>query len=84
MDIEQIGETVEEKSPRGKKPSKTKKKIGREELLLSGILQLPLDKIISILAAQLPENNLPHIEEPLIPTPTDPFQLTSQTHPLEH
>jgi hypothetical protein len=33
--------------------------LSKKNLLLSGILQLPLDKVISILVAQLPENKLP-------------------------
>ena len=44
---------------------------------------MPIEKMISVLAAQLPENRLPHIEESFIPVPTDPFQLINQTHPLD-
>ena len=44
---------------------------------------MPIAKMISVLAAQLPENRLPHIEESFIPVPTDPFQLINQTHPLD-
>lgn len=46
-------------------------------------MHLPLDKVISILSAQLPENQLPRLEEPQIPVSSDPFQLISQSHPLE-
>lgn len=51
--------------------------------MLSGIRHMPLDKMISVLSAQLPENRIPQIEEQFIPVSSDPFQLISQTHPLD-
>lgn len=50
------------------------KKYTEQDLLLDGILQLPLDKVISILQSSLPSLQLPEIKESFMPIPTkDPL-----------
>lgn len=50
------------------------KKFNEQDLLLDGILQLPIDKVISILQSSLPSVQLPEIKEDFMPIPTkDPL-----------
>jgi hypothetical protein len=55
-----------------------------DEVLLSGILNLPLDKVISILEATLPKMELPEIYSTFMPIPkSDPLEFVFQLHSEE-
>jgi len=53
-------------------------------LIIDSILQMPIDKIISILQSSLPTVQLPEIKESFMPIPTkDPLEFVYQLHPEE-
>lgn len=53
-------------------------------MIIDSILQMPIDKIISILQSSLPTVQLPEIKESFMPIPTkDPLEFVYQLHPEE-
>lgn len=49
---------------------------------MDAILQMPLDKVISILQSSIPTVQLPDIKESFMPIPTkDPLEFVYQLHP---
>jgi len=55
-----------------------------DEVLLSSILHLPLEKVISILESTIPKVELPAIYPPFMPIPkSDPLDFVFQLHEEE-
>jgi hypothetical protein len=58
------------------------KKYTQQDLIMDAILQMPLDKVISILQSSIPTVQLPEIKESFMPIPTkDPLEFVYHLHP---
>ena len=78
----QVEQPIEEEEDILSKPYV--KKYTEQDLLLDGILQLPIDKVISILQSSLPTVELPEIKESFMSLPAkDPLEFVYQLHPEE-